>query len=203
MNIVEVQKEVGLTKANINYYESEGLLASPKKNAETGKDEYTSDDIAALQKIRILRTAGVPLDEVKSLILSNKKMIDAINETENILNDQIVILEEKKALCQNLRSRGEAFHEIDLTAYDLEAQLPHADLKEIHQTDKIFRPKFIDLLVSLLAFVLALVLLIVPAYTALAETTFVFPWWATALCALAEAACIVVLFIGDRKRKKK
>lgn len=202
MNINEVQKEVGLTKANINYYESEGLLASPKKNTETGKEEYTSEDIAALQKIKILRTAGVPLTEIKSLILSNKKMIDAINETENVLNDQIVILEEKKALCDNLRSRGESFHEIDLTAYDLEAQLPHTDLKAIHQTDKIFRPKFIDLLVSLLAFVLALVLLILPAYTALAETNLVFPWWATAICALAEAVCIVVLFLGNKKRKK-
>lgn len=201
MNITEVEKSVGLTKANIKYYQGEGLLA-PGKNPQSGKIDFSPEDIAALTKIKILRTAGVPLKEVKSLILSNKSMLETLNETENILNDQIIILEEKKSLCGTMKTRGETFHDIDLDAYDLEAQLPHANLREIFQNDKVFRAKFIDLLATIVGILVALVLIAVPIYFQLAEMKQTFPWYAIAGCALIEIICILILVTGNKKKKK-
>jgi DNA-binding transcriptional MerR regulator len=201
MNITEVEKTVGLAKANIKYYQGEGLLA-PGKNPENGKIDFSPEDIAALQKIKILRVAGVPLKKVKSLMLSNKSMVETLNETEKVLNDQIVILEEKKTLCVTMRSRGELFHEIDLASYDLEAQLPHTNLREINTTDKVFRAKFIDLLAVILGLIVALVLIAIPTYLFLAESIQAFPWWAISGCAVIEIICILILITGSKKKKK-
>ncbi len=199
MNITEIEKSVGLTKANIKYYQSEGLLA-PGKNSETGKIDYTADDQAALKKIKILRTAGVPLEAIKTLMLSNKSMVDALNETEKALTDQMNILEEKRVLCMTIRNREEAFHNMDLSAYNLETQTPHVDPKAVCKSDKVFRSKFIDFLATLIGALAALVLLLVPAYFNLTESMTTFPWWGISICAALIIVSFVILFTSDYKK---
>jgi DNA-binding transcriptional MerR regulator len=201
MNITDVEKAVGLNKSNIKFYQSEGLIA-PGKNPETGKIDFSPEDIAALKKIKILRVAGVPLKEVKSLILSNKSLMDALNETEQVLNEEIIILEEKKALCDSIRLREEAFHDMNLEAYDLEAQLPHNDLKQINATDKVLRAKFIDFLAALFGILIALTYIIVPTYFVLSKSESSLPWWLIVIGAIFEIACILTLLTGNKKKKR-
>jgi len=201
MNITEVEKEVGLNKANIKYYQGDGLLA-PGKNSESGKTDFSPEDIAALKKIKMLRIAGVPLQEVKSLILSNRSMVETLNQTEALLNDQIVVLEEKKALCDTMRLRAESFHDINLEAYNLEEQLPHTNLREINATDKIFRAKFIDFLAAIFGILIALTYIVVPTYFALSEAKAIVPWWLIVLGAVLEIICIFTLLTGNKKKKK-
>ena len=55
MNIREVEKETGIKKTNIRYYENAGLIKAGR-NKENNYREYTSDDIELLKKIRFLRT---------------------------------------------------------------------------------------------------------------------------------------------------
>ncbi len=201
MNITDVEKEVGLNKSNIKFYQNEGLIA-PGKNPETGKIDFSPEDIAALKKIKILRVAGVPLKEVKSLILSNKSLMDALNETEQVLNEEIIILEEKKALCDSIRLRGETFHDMNLEAYDLEVQLPHNDLRQINATDKVLRAKFIDFLAALFGILIALTYIIVPIYFVLSKSESSLPWWLIVIGAIFEIACILTLLTGNKKKKR-
>lgn len=58
MNIREVEQLTGLKKANIRYYEQEGLL-SPQRNVQNNYREYSAGDVEILDKIKLLRTLGV------------------------------------------------------------------------------------------------------------------------------------------------
>lgn len=56
MTIKEVETLTGITKANIRFYEKEGLLA-PGRSSNNYR-EYSEDDVEHLRKIRIFRIMG-------------------------------------------------------------------------------------------------------------------------------------------------
>ena len=48
MKIKEVEQRVGITRANIRYYEEEGLL-NPVRNRENNYREYSEEDVKNLE----------------------------------------------------------------------------------------------------------------------------------------------------------
>lgn len=50
MNIKEAERMTGLKKANIRYYEQEGLL-QPKRNGQNNYREYDQQNIETLERI--------------------------------------------------------------------------------------------------------------------------------------------------------
>ncbi len=199
MNIEEVEQLVGMAKSNIKYYEGEGLLA-PSKNKETNKKEYLEAEVVALQKIKLLRTVGVPLDDVKSLMLSNKDMTTALQTTEDKLSEDILTLKEKHDLCTEIRTKNETFHAINLEAYDLKAQLPHTDEKELLQTDRVFKARLVIRLASLVGILLSLTLLFLPIIFSLLAEPRVFPTWGIITCGAIEFICILILTFTKKKK---
>ena len=67
MKINDVESRVGITKKNIRFYEEQGLL-SPRRNPENGYREYGEEEIQSLQRIKLLRKLGVPLDEIRQMV---------------------------------------------------------------------------------------------------------------------------------------
>ncbi len=65
MTIREIEEKTGMTRANVRYYEREGLL-SPVCGANNYRD-YSEDDLAALKKIQLLRQLRVPVAEIVRL----------------------------------------------------------------------------------------------------------------------------------------
>ena len=63
MTIKEVETLSGLPRANIRYYESEGLIAP--KRAENGYREYSQADIDVLLRVKLLRALGLRIDTIK------------------------------------------------------------------------------------------------------------------------------------------
>ena len=66
MNIKEVEKEVGIRKANIRYYEEQGLV-TPMRNAENNYRDYSEEDVICLKKIKVLRLLGISVAEIKAV----------------------------------------------------------------------------------------------------------------------------------------
>ena len=66
MTIKDVESKVGITKANIRYYENEGLI-SPKRNDANNYREYSEEDIEQLERIKVLRVLGVPISDIREL----------------------------------------------------------------------------------------------------------------------------------------
>ena len=54
MKIKDVEKQVGISKANIRFYEEEGLI-HPARNQENNYREYSEADVEQLQEIKKLR----------------------------------------------------------------------------------------------------------------------------------------------------
>ena len=61
MNIKEIEERSGLTRANIRYYEQEGLLAPARR--ENKYRDYSEEDLETLLRIALLRNLGFSLDE--------------------------------------------------------------------------------------------------------------------------------------------
>ena len=62
MKIKDVEKQVGISKANIRFYEEEGLI-HPARNQENNYQEYSEADVEQLQEIKKLRLIGIPVQE--------------------------------------------------------------------------------------------------------------------------------------------
>src|SRR5689334_374239 len=60
----------GVTVRALRHYESEGLLAPARVDAETGYRSYGFDQLAAIDRILALRDLGFPLAEIRALLAS-------------------------------------------------------------------------------------------------------------------------------------
>jgi MerR family transcriptional regulator, thiopeptide resistance regulator len=60
----ELARQAGLSVRTLHYYEEIGLL-HPKQRTEAGYRLYAADDVARLQRIRLLRQLGFSLDEIR------------------------------------------------------------------------------------------------------------------------------------------
>jgi len=65
MTIKEIETATGLSRANIRYYEAEGLL-NPQRQ-ENGYRRYSETDVQTLLRIKLLRTLGVPIEALQRL----------------------------------------------------------------------------------------------------------------------------------------
>lgn len=63
MKITEVAEAVGLTQKAIRLYEEKGLLSVSRM--ENGYRDYSVDDVERLKVLKLLRTAGVALSDIK------------------------------------------------------------------------------------------------------------------------------------------
>ena len=67
MKISELAKLAGVTPRTIRYYENLGLLEASEREG-TGFRYYTDDELMRLQKINLLKTLGLTLEEISQVI---------------------------------------------------------------------------------------------------------------------------------------
>ena len=65
MTIKEIEELAGMPRANIRYYEAEGLV-SPTRS-ENGYRDYSKEDLSILKKIKLLRSLHMSMEEIKAL----------------------------------------------------------------------------------------------------------------------------------------
>ena len=65
MQIKDVERITGMPRANIRYYEKQGLLDLTLRN-EFNYREYTKEDVEQLQRIKLLRILEVPMEDIKA-----------------------------------------------------------------------------------------------------------------------------------------
>ena len=76
MTIREIETLSGMTRANIRFYESEGLLTPNRM--ENGYRDYTRSDLDTLHKIRLLRALGLGIDEIRKLSAGETALGEAL-----------------------------------------------------------------------------------------------------------------------------
>jgi DNA-binding transcriptional MerR regulator len=106
LHIGEVAKLIGVSPKTIRYYHEIGLLAEPKRT-EVGYRLYTAQDLLRLQRIRRLRSLGLPLDRIKEIlgetdVEQEVVLRNALRSLVEELTAQILELEERREMLKKL-----------------------------------------------------------------------------------------------------
>lgn len=138
MNIQEVERKSGLDRANIRFYEKEGLL-TPERKAN-GYRNYSEDDLQLLLKIKLLRQLGFSLDAIRSLKEGSTDLEAAVTRRLEAVGMQRQELGAIERVCVEMKTDGARFHTLDteryLNAYD--SALHGDDLRPaVPETDRV------------------------------------------------------------------
>ena len=102
MKINELEKELNISRANIRFYEKEGLLNPIRK--ENGYREYSEKDVAVLKKIIIYRKLGISIQDIRGIfdgtVVLNEATSKSIGLMENEINALNVSIELCKEICE-------------------------------------------------------------------------------------------------------
>ena len=115
MTIKEVEKKLNITRANIRFYEKEGLL-EPKRN-ENEYRNYSEDDFKRLEKILLFRKCNISIENIR-LIFSGVKNIDEVfKEQITVIENEVKQLEGAKIICKKLSQEKSSVDTIDTDKY--------------------------------------------------------------------------------------
>ena len=67
MTIKEAEKQTGLARSNIRFYEKEKLLV-PARDDKNGYRNYSEQDIETIKKIAYLRTLDISIEDIRDLM---------------------------------------------------------------------------------------------------------------------------------------
>ncbi len=112
MKINEVEALVGITKKNIRFYEEQGLL-SPRRNSENGYRDYGGGEVETLQRIKLMRKLGVPIEEIRQMQSGERTVGDVMRRHLVTLERERQNLEQSARLCGLLRDREERLSALD------------------------------------------------------------------------------------------
>jgi DNA-binding transcriptional MerR regulator len=106
LQIGEVAKLIGVSTKTIRYYHEIGLLAEPKRTGG-GYRLYSAQDLLRLQRIRRLRSLGLPLDRIREILgesdVEQEVLLrNALQSLVEELTAQIVELEERREMLKKL-----------------------------------------------------------------------------------------------------
>lgn len=115
MNIQEAERRTQLTRANIRFYEKEGLIAPERQS--NGYRNYSQADVDALLRIRLLRELGFSLQAVGQVQRGEadfQELLERrIRETEQEERRQQSI----RAVCTSMREEGVQYATLNAQNY--------------------------------------------------------------------------------------
>lgn len=115
MTIKELEKELGIPRATIRFYEKQKLL-HPKRCENTYRD-YNNEDIAVLKKIVIFRKLGLSVSEIEDLLDGVVNLPESIDKNITELQKQIKELNGALEICRQIQKREEVMATFDENFY--------------------------------------------------------------------------------------
>lgn len=178
MTIKEVEKLVELKKANIRYYEEEGLL-TPKRNTQNNYRDYEAADVEILKKIKCLRLLGVSVEDIRKLQQKQITLAALMQKRKESLNREAQEIELIKNLCGQLEQKKCSFEELDTSLLDMRSSFFLMKGETIMKMDRIYQmEKYYMIFMRTWQ---TLFLIYMPAMLALKYVlNKELPWWITA-----------------------
>ena len=112
MKIKEVENRVGMTRANIRYYEQEGLLKPTIRN-ENNYREYSEEDVEQLQRIKILRLLGVSPSDIKLLNGNAISMEELMQKRLKELEKEAKAIQDIHRICETIIDKKIDVHSLN------------------------------------------------------------------------------------------
>ncbi|WP_346908152.1 MerR family transcriptional regulator [Faecalicatena orotica] len=117
MNIKEVEKEVGIRKANIRYYEEQGLV-TPMRNAENNYRDYSEEDVICLKKIKVLRLLGISVAEIKAVQNRDTALNTVVQSRISEIKKEVEQLGELEEMCRMFLAHDQTYDTLDISLLD-------------------------------------------------------------------------------------
>ena len=115
MTIKDLEERTGLSRANIRFYEKEGLLSPLRR--ENGYREYTEEDVQTLLRVKLFRGLRLPLDEIRAAKEETKSMEAVMGTHLHRLQKEKSDIERAEQVCRRIQDSKTKFKEIDAQEY--------------------------------------------------------------------------------------
>ena len=140
MNIKEIEERSGLTRANIRYYEQEGLLAPARR--ENKDRDYSEEDLETLLRIALLRSLGFSLEEIRRLQSGEADFAAAMRERSAALEAEGQRLLAAKSVCDAISREVTSYSALRpedyLNGFEPDAAAKQRDVAEPHPWRRYF-----------------------------------------------------------------
>ena len=101
MTIKDVEERTGLSRSNIRFYEKEKLI-EPSRNESNGYRDYSKNDVENIKKIAYLRTLGISIEDIRSIISEKVTLQKMLEKQKEVLKNQITDLNKAKLMCEKM-----------------------------------------------------------------------------------------------------
>ena len=88
MTIKDVEERTGLSRSSIRFYEKEKLI-EPSRNERNGYRDYSENDVENIKKIAYLRTLGISIEDIRSIISEKVTLQEMLERQNEVLKNQI------------------------------------------------------------------------------------------------------------------
>lgn len=134
MTIKEVEQQVGITKANIRFYEAERLI-SPGRSINNYR-EYSQEDIERLKKIKCLRTLGISVADVRMIMSGETSMELLMEQRIRAIEKEREELSVVQAVCRSLKEQHVAFDGLDPLVLKAKTEVLKIGSRQLRERDQ-------------------------------------------------------------------
>ena len=142
MTIKEIETLSGLPRANIRYYEAEGLI-TPRR-AENGYRDYSQADADTLLRIKLLRALGLTIEQLKTLACGEAALDAVLAERLQAMQQEQNALGRAEQVAEQLRQAKEDYQTLDAWRYlaELENGMPAALQQDVQPKQHMLWQRF-------------------------------------------------------------
>lgn len=142
MTICEIEALSGMTRANIRYYEAEGLI-TPRR-AENGYRDYSQADADTLLRIKLLRALGLTIEQLKTLACGEAALDAVLAERLQAMQQEQHALGRAEQVAEQLRQAKVDYQTLDAERYlaELENGMPAALQQDVQPKQHMLWQRF-------------------------------------------------------------
>lgn len=111
MTIKELEERTGMARANIRYYEEEGLISPERK--PNGYRDYSEEDVRTLEKIRLLRQLHLDIETIRLVQTGQLSLEQALFSLLNRLEGDKTAIGRAVEICRELERSGTEYSALD------------------------------------------------------------------------------------------
>lgn len=138
MTIKELEETLGVARANIRYYEQEGLVAPLRR--KNGYRDYSADDVQELKKIKLLRELDVPLADIRKLQAGELALEEEMCCRLAALKQQGKAMEKTQAILADIRREKVSYERLDADRYFTGAFLSEREAGDARKPQDACKP---------------------------------------------------------------
>ena len=142
MTIREIEVLSGMTRANIRYYEAEGLI-TPRR-AENGYRDYSQADADTLLRIKLLRALGLTIEQLKTLACGEAALDAVLAERLQAMQQEQHARGRAEQVAEQLRQAKVDYQTLDAERYlaELENGMPAALQQDVQPKQHMLWQRF-------------------------------------------------------------